>query len=78
MQLCLGMGVTIEAENFWVRISGQTNMGGIVMAVCYKTVGLERIRASSSLKIYYVHHLWCSCGASTILLQFRLDNWTVK
>ena len=35
IELCLGMGDE-PTESLWDRISRQTNMGNIVMAVCYR------------------------------------------
>lgn len=36
-KLCLGMGEE-PAESLWIWISGQNNMGNVLMAVCYKTM----------------------------------------
>ena len=35
MEFCLGMGDE-PTESLWVKFSRQTNMGDIVMVVCYK------------------------------------------
>jgi len=40
-ELCLGMNDK-WVESFWVRIKGQTNMGGIVMSVYYRPPDQEK------------------------------------
>ncbi|GAB0207491.1 hypothetical protein GRJ2_003214800 [Grus japonensis] len=42
MELCLGMGQE-PAESSWVKISRQTNMGAVVLGICYRLPDQEEV-----------------------------------
>lgn len=44
-------------ENFWVRIRGQTNMGNIVMGVCYRQLDWDLHEEAQCLPPVVL--IWC-------------------
>lgn len=41
-ELCLGMGQE-PAESLWIRFSAQTNIGAVVVSICYRSPDQDEI-----------------------------------